>query len=67
MTTMYFLKCFEEINSQNVKQVITQKETCSYTIMVNLLAKSFGFDFSSKKIRPKIELAGNTKYTTRSD
>lgn len=33
----------------------------SYTVMLNLLKKSFGFDFSSKKRRPKIELAGGTK------
>lgn len=30
----------------------------SSTRRQNLLAKSFGFDFSRRKIRPKIELAG---------
>lgn len=29
--------------------------------MMNLLAKSFGFDFSRRKIKPKIELAGEKK------
>lgn len=33
----------------------------------DLLAKSFGLNFSSKKIRPKIELAENTKKRTRWD